>query len=254
MWAENEMGIDQATVRIGTWNTNWAKPGSDQGKRVRATLRAPGCNVLCVTEGSKEILPDSGNVIEAKGDWGYQPKWDGCRKVLLWSEQQWSDRDRVGSDELPPGRFAAGVTDTPVGPLTIIGVCIPWANAHAGSGRNDRAKWQDHKTWLAEFEKLRYHYNRERTVILGDFNQRIPRNPQHSWHDQEAYELLRRAFNGYAISTAGDVAGIPSLVIDHITHTPDMALIGNIGLWPIRIFPRKPLSDHFGVWGDFALM
>ena len=242
-----------AILRVGTWNSDNAKPGTQRGHRVSEALKAPKCDILCVTEGYERILPDGGHVRDAGPDWGYGIKKE-CRRVLIWSREPWSDVEVIGSPTLPSGRFVAGITQTPLGPLTIVGVCIPWANAHAGSGRDDRSKWQDHKIWLAGFEKVRYRYSRKRTVILGDFNQRIPRNPKHHWHDEESYRCLRRAFEGFLIPTAGDVAGVPSLLIDHIAHTPDMALVGNVGLWPNRIFPKKPLSDHFGAWGDFVLL
>ena len=48
----------------------------------------------------------------------------------------------------------AGTTLTALGPLTVVGVCIPWRDAHMPSGRKDRSQWQEHKAWLAGFESL----------------------------------------------------------------------------------------------------
>ena len=38
--------------------------------------------------------------------------------------------------------------------LTVVGVCIPWRDAHMPSGRKNRSQWQEHKAWLAGFESL----------------------------------------------------------------------------------------------------
>ena len=117
--------------RIGTWNTQWAKPGTARGCRVANALTAPGCDILCVTEGYAAILPEGGHVIDAGLDWGYRAS-EGRRKMLLWSKRPWSDVDPVGSDALPGGRFVAGTTETGLGPLSVVGVCIPWRQPASG--------------------------------------------------------------------------------------------------------------------------
>ena len=116
---------DRRTVlRIGTWNVNWAKPGTERGRCVAKRLAGPGCDLLCVTEGYAGILPAEGYLIDAGPDWGYTAA-EGRRKVLLWSKRPWSGVDPVGSDALPGGRFVAGTTETGLGPLSVVGVCIP---------------------------------------------------------------------------------------------------------------------------------
>lgn len=139
------------TVRIGTWNTHWAVPGSERGIRVRTALGTPECDVLCVTEGSAGVLPADGHVIDTGTDWGYPLRGQGHRKVLLWSRSPWTEVDPVGSRDLPAGRFLHGATDTSMGPLTVIGTCIPWGGAHVLSGSKDRTRWQDHLAWLGVF-------------------------------------------------------------------------------------------------------
>lgn len=237
-----------STLRIGTWNTEWAKPGSSRGRRVSAELAEPDCDILCVTEGYAGVLPKGGHVIDAGQDWGY-PILEGRRKVLLWSKRDWTDIDAVGSREFPNGRFVVGVTQTRTGsPLTIVGVCIPWAGAHVKSGCRNRRLWQDHEAWLVGFEKLRYRIAKSKTIVLGDFNQRIPRK----WAPKRLHEALLRAFDGFEFATAGELAGVPQLVIDHIAHTPDLTLRG-IRNWPKRNAQDESLSDHFGVWGECSV-
>ena len=234
--------------RIGTWNTEWAKLGTARGNRVSAALAEPDCDVLCATEGYAEILPSGGYVIDAGPDWGYRLT-EGRRKVLLWSKRPWSVVDPAGSEELPSGRLVAGVTQTGLGSLTVIGVCIPWRDAHVRTGRKDRDPWQDHESWLSGFETLPYRRATERTVVLGDFNQRIPRR----WQPKRVYEALLRAFDGLTVATTGESSGAPGRSIDHIAHTYELAPFGHIGLWPKRSARDETLSDHFGVWADFVL-
>ncbi len=76
--------------------------------------------------------------------------------MLLWSKRPWSVVDPAGSEALPSGRLVAGITQTDLGPLTVVGVCIPWRDAHVRTGRKDRDPWQDHESWLSGFETLPY--------------------------------------------------------------------------------------------------
>ena len=164
-------------VRVGSWNTEWADPESVRARRIRPILAAPKCHVLCVTEGYKELLPSGGHVIDGGEDWGY-PIVPGRREVLLWSKWPWRNKwPRRNSSTVPgsmAGRFVAGVTETPIGELTVCGVCIPWFHAHVLDGRKDRKMWEEHLDWLRRFGGLSYATG-SRTIVLGDFNQRIPR-------------------------------------------------------------------------------
>ncbi len=268
-------------VRVGTWNVWWAKPGLKRAKPIRNILSAPDCDVLCVTEGDAGILPKDGHVIDAGTDWGYPlPKASpGRRKVLLWSKRPWTPVfDRL-QHELPGGRLVAGVTETPIGKVTVVGACIPWRDAHVNSGRRDRERWQDHLVWLTGFERLAYAKARWRTVVLGDFNQRIPKGKSAPKREHGA---LVRAFGSLKCSTKGqfveapaplvadgDAAlwhavlqeppgNAPGALIDHIAHSEDLIVHQPLakpkGVRGVGIFPMKldglSLSDHTGVWVD----
>jgi len=130
---------------------------------------------VCLTEGEPDLCPPNGYTITSSNEHGYTSRRGGQRKVLLWSQQEWDNVDEIGNSGLPPGRYISGVTDTNLGPLRIIGVCIPWSHAHVSTGRRDRQLWQDHLTFLEELESL---LNRRSddidTIVVGDFNQRIP--------------------------------------------------------------------------------
>ena len=241
----------RATVRIGTWNTDWAGRKPAARDHVREKLAEPSCNILCVTEGSARLLPQDEYVIDAGIAWGYQRRKEAERKVLLWSREPWTNVDCVGAEALPGGRFVTGVTQTPVGPLTIVGVCIPWYNAHVSNGRKDRQPWQDHRLWIETFTRLPCRKATERTIILGDFNQSIPRCPRMGV-PEDLHLALLKAFQGFTIATRGELPGTIDLAIDHIACTPDLVPMGNIKIWPKRNDDGQLISDHFGVRADFS--
>ncbi len=236
----------RTVLRIGTWNAEWARPATARGEAVREALRAPDCDVLCVTEGYAGLLPDEGCRIDAGPDWGYRAL-PGRRKVLLWSRRPWEEVDRVGAKSLPGGRFVAGATETPLGRVCIVGVCIPWAGAHVATGRKDRKQWQDHREWLAGFETLPFRQGAARTVVLGDFNQRIPRQRV----PKSVHETLLQSFGDLAVATVGELEDAPGLAIDHLAHTRDLRVRDRIRIWPRSTTEGLRLSDHFGVWGEF---
>ena len=268
-------------VRVGTWNVEWAKPGLKKAGPIKQIFTASKCDVLCVTEGDAGVLPDCGHVIDAGTDWGYPiPKSSpGRRKVLLWSRRPWTPVfDRLQT-ELPGGRLVAGVTETPIGALTVVGACIPWSGAHVDGGRRDRERWQDHLAWLTGFERLCYARSRWRTIVLGDFNQRIPKG---AVAPKRVHRALCRTFRCLRCSTEGQFVGVPAplvaaggaalwkaglldppdgktgALIDHIAHSEDLILhqpkpkpkgVRCVGIFPDRLDGTK-LSDHKGVWVD----
>ncbi len=192
-------------VRIGTWNTELAKPGFVKGERIRPILAAPDCDVLCVTEGHPGLFPKDGYTIEGGDDPCY-PLEDGQRNVLLWSKEPWGN-DACGL-EMPKGGFVAGTTTTPIGRLTVVGVCIPWHFACVTTGCKNRPPWKVHldwlsafRCWLAAFRRTAHATASRGTVVLGDFNQWIPRSPL--WPPKAVSTELRRAFKGLQIPTRG---------------------------------------------------
>src|SRR3546814_18022620 len=98
-----------------------------------------------------------------------------------------------------------GETQTPLGSVLVVGVCVPWADAHVTTGRRDRQRWQDHRTYLDALGPLLRAVGDERPIIVsGDFNQRIPRR----WSPVEVYDALTTAFSGFAVATEGDIPRI----------------------------------------------
>jgi hypothetical protein len=204
-------------------------------------LLASAPDIVCLTEAYHDFFGGIGHVIDAVPDYGY-PLIEGRRKVLLWSRNPWREVDVVGHEGLPPGRFVAGVTETPIGDIHAVGVCIPWAQAHVGSGRRDRTTWEDHLAYLDGLEAY-LPEDPHSIIVLGDFNQRVPRRyqPQHI-----AAALQRTVLDRLKLATGGEIEGIGKQSIDHICHSSDLttgsvAAISNIGP------DNRLVSDHFGV-------
>ena len=143
---------------ISCWNSDWATPSSKRGKFF---IEKFDSDIICLTEGYENLLPKDGYIISSHEDYGYKSK-NGRRKVILWSKNEWTDIDQLGSKEIPSGRFISGITNG----IRIVGLCIPWRFAHVSTGQKDRKPLEDHLSFIKNLS-----LSNEKTIILGDFNQ-----------------------------------------------------------------------------------
>lgn len=235
------------SLRVVVWNTEWARAQTPRGQEIARIVRDAAPDIACVTEGFEELLPDHGHLIDSDPDYGYR-QHEGRRKVLMWSQEPWRDVDRVGDPAMPGGRFVAGTTHGPVGPVRVIGVCIPWRDAHVRTGRKDREPWEDHKRFLAGIENVLGAERDRPQLVVGDFNQRIPRYRT----PKPVFELMTEVFAPrFFICTSGELPGTDGLSIDHLAHTDDLQRDA------VDVFPRVTdeglrLSDHFGLRVDLS--
>lgn len=235
-------------ITVATWNTQWRTPDSDAGRRIAGILAGTEADVIVVTEGVRELLPAGGYAVDAGGDWGYgvQPS---RRKVIIWSRYPLT-LDFVGTEGGTCGRLAVATVAAQSGPVRIIGVCIPWQDAHVRTGRHDAQPWSEHLNFLDHLEAMMPTLDGGiPAVIAGDFNQRIPRGRQPIRVATRLDEVLA----GWTIHTAGALPNGPH--IDHI------ATNGRLGLGAVSDWARSDhlgnLSDHAGVHcrlvsGEFA--
>jgi endonuclease/exonuclease/phosphatase family metal-dependent hydrolase len=205
-------------------------------------------DIICVSEGFSGLLPEGGLRILSDPDFGYATREDR-RKVLLWSRWPWEGVDSIGLPELPGGRFVRGQISTPVGAITVIGVCIPWSLAHVSTGRRDRRPWQDHETYLLGLERLLSREPASRNLlVVGDFNQRFtgPRSPA------EIHGQLLAALKTLRVCTAGQIPGVDQPSIDHVAHSGGLVPVAVSG-WNAIGTTGRDLSDHFGLSVDFRV-
>ena len=230
-------------LSLVTWNVEWATPRSRRAPHLLERIDRQTPDVVCLTEAYQDLLPRGGYSICSQPDYRY-PIRAGRRKVILRSQQPWHEVDDVGSDAMPPGRFVSGVTQTPVGHVTVIGVCIPWfgSRTEARRGNARKRRWEDHGRYLEALRQVLARTPHERVVVVGDFNQRL--GPSSSAPAELRRALLAAFPPGMRIVTT-DVTFGGHASIDHIALSADLAAAPISTLSNVRAGAK--LSDHFGV-------
>lgn len=233
-------------MRLLNWNLEFAPPAGPRGRAIAEVIREWEADVVCLTETHEHWPMDGGHWIWSEPDYGYERRGDR-RKVGLWSGRPWSDVDVLGDDRLPSGRFVSGTTGTSIGPVRFVGVCIPWRAAHVSTGRRDRQPWDDHVTYLrALAELIPTWLDGPPLVVVGDYNQRMPRHRA----PVAVYEELDRAFAPLAVVTTGPVPGLGAQVIDHVAVGPGLTGRSVEGI--SRMVDGRRVTDHDGVVVDLA--
>lgn len=235
-------------LRIINWNVRWASPNSARGALLSQVIFSRNPDIVCITEGHKDFFRE-GYPIFSDADYGYNSA-PYKRKVILWSKIPWKDVDYVGDETLPTGRFVCGTTITSIGEIRCIGVCIPWRNAHVSTGRKDKKQWEDHVEYLKGLKSILHREKNSPLVLVGDFNQKVPRNRQSIRIYEQLLDSIPDSLN---LATTGELPKLNQQVIDHVAHTRDL-LAHNI-LCIDKYHPdypdNKPISDHSGVIVDF---
>ena len=194
------------------------------------------------------FLPGSGHVIAPEEAYGPAAK-PGQKKVILWSRAPWTEIDRHGSAGLPPGRFVRGVTETVIGLVDVIGVCVPYHMANVSFGRRDRRPWEDHLAYLGGLQDIvAQSLSPLPTILLGDFNQRVPRMGA---PERVQNALLNTLGDLLSVGTAGRLPGLDEQHVDHLAHSPDLTVCGLLGLPRIDAAGLE-LCDHPGVFVELA--
>lgn len=52
------------------WNVNWARSSSERGRKIREILETCVADAICLTEGTRDLLPSSGLVVDSEPDYG----------------------------------------------------------------------------------------------------------------------------------------------------------------------------------------
>lgn len=244
-------------MRILNWNTEFVSPRARTGKfeRIRATIATYDADIICLTEAYPETMPNGGHLLRSNESGRVSAEARGARKVLLWSRNEWSDADSIGSVGLPEGRFIGGKTLVDGVQWRIVGMCIPYFGYRANKkfwGDHAMRPWQGANTYLdflARDVLTQERYRRD-TVLLGDYNLHIPPGKT-SRQPKAVSQKCEAAFAGWNIVTAGDRhdPALDKRFIDHI------ALSGDMRPASVQFFGRfhadgTRLSDHNGVCVD----
>ncbi len=236
-------------LRVATWNVRWATPTSRRTAEILRRIPGWDPEVVCLTEAHDELLAGDGYVAGSRPDYGY-PIREHRRKVMLWSREPWQHVDDLGIASMPPGRYVSGVTQTSLGPVTVIGVCIPWfgSRTEARRGPARKRRWEDHERYVAGLTAILRRGISERLIVMGDFNQVVGPGGRAPARTRSA---LRECFSSDITIATGPVTHNDRKSIDHIALSEDLTVeqvdvISNM-------LEERELSDHFGVVADLSL-
>ena len=237
------------SLSIVNWNVQFATPRSRRTPEVLRRIDRREPEIVCLTETHDELPTQSGHAICSQADYGYGLQ-KNRRKVLLWSREPWHQIDELGIDSLPPGRFVSGITQTSVGEVAVIGICIPWfgSRTEARRGTERRLRWQDHEGYLVDLTKILERVDAKRLIVMGDFNQAVGRGSR----APRALRLaLQEAFNPSLRIVTADLVFQGRKSIDHIALSADWAVdsLATIS----NVHEDRKLSDHFGVAADVSV-
>ena len=236
------------SLRVVTWNVAWATPSSRRTTEILNRIDRQAPEVVCLTETNDKLLSQDGHTTCSRPNYGYTIK-ENRRKVLLWSREPWEQVDDVGIDSMPPGRFVSGLTQTSLGEVTVIGVCIPWFGSRTEARRKLERKmqWEDHEQYLAGLTEVLGRRSEKRLIVMGDFNQIVGPG---SRARPELRLALQRAFPPSMTITTSALAFQGRRSIDHITLSEDLT-VESLGVIS-NIHEGRRLSDHFGVVADLS--
>ncbi len=230
-------------IRVVNWNVQWATPRSARTPEILRRIEDLAPEVVCLTETHDKLLSRDGYSINAQPDYGYGDRGPR-RKVMLWSRQPWRNIDDLGHESLTPGRFISGITQTSMGEILVMGICIPWfgSRTEARRGVERRERWEDHQQYLAALTEILAGQASRPKIVMGDFNQVIGQGARAPVHLREA---LKEAFSPSMVIVTADITFEGRRNIDHIALGTD--LVCN-SVEPIsNIHDGKKLSDHYGV-------
>lgn len=237
------------SLGIVNWNVQFATPRSWRTPEILGRFDRHEPEILCLTETHDGLLARGGHAICSQADYGYGLQ-KNRRKVLLWSKEPWCQVDDLGIDSLPPGRFVSGVTQTSVGEVAVIGICIPWfgSRTEARRGVERRGRWEDHEEYLAGLTEVLERVEAKRLIVMGDFNQRIGKGSRAPRGLQSA---LHEAFSSKLRIVTADLVFQGRKSIDHIALSADWTVdsVDTIS----NVHGERKLSDHFGVAADVSV-
>ena len=233
-------------LSLVNWNVQWAMPRAHRRHEILRRIDEHTPEIVCLTETHNELLAQDGHTICAHPDYGYPIK-HGRRKVILWSSNPWEQINDLGHVSLPPGRFISGSTQTTLGQVTVVGVCIPWFGSRTESrrGQESRERWEDHEHYIAGLADLLKRKASKRIILMGDFNQRIGEG---SRAPDKLQQALQDALPTNMSIATSELSFQGRKTIDHIALSDDLAaesldVISNIT-------GNGKLSDHFGVTAE----
>ncbi len=241
--------LQHHAATLVTWNVEWATPRSwSRRDEILRRIERHTPDMVCLTETDVRLLSDqAGHTIHSQPD-GVKATGD-LRKVVLWSREPWEQVDDRGGASLPPGKFVSGVTRTPIGRVTVIGVCIPFHGART-RWTNDgvvRKAWEDHEQYLTGLSEVLERTSPKRLIVTGDFNQQVG---QPGYAPAAMRDALRAAIPPHLTIATSTLGFGGRRIIDHVALSEDLSA-RSLTLID-RFHGDRTLSDHPGIVADLS--
>ena len=241
------------TIRIGTWNVQYAK-GVERNALRLARLRAETADIWVLTETHDDLdLSETHTAISTP----QRPTGRrGGRWTTIWS--RWPVMQRLDVDD--PVRTVAAVVDSPDGPIAVYGTVLPWHSDPGPSGGPTK-NWSEQDRVLpiqiADWRSIRAAFPELPLVIVGDLNMSL--GGKHYYGTARGRAALREGLTGLGLACATEFARLPSDALQHspIDHVvvPQEWLPGTrvVGAWEGTDETGRKLSDHSGLMVEVSL-
>ena len=231
-------------MKVLNWNLARHAPGTPEGRELLHRISAEHADVICVTEAHTGSLAElGGHVLTDRGVRWDEETENEC-KVALWSPEPWTDR--APTHELSEvGGAIIAATDTPLGRVQVVGVCMPYNMAWPKDGSHPQRPqpWSQHLLFLDRLKPLLAQLDSDcATIVVGDFNQYNPLN----WGSWDAHHALNDTLDGLHIVTTGAIEPISEQTVDHVAVSPHLRAASIRGL-DRYAEDGSALSDHFGL-------
>lgn len=237
-----------ASLRIGTWNTEYA--AGEQKNRLRlARLRGEVADLWVLTETHDEL--DLSPTHEALTSAQRPTGRPGGRWTTIWT--RWPVVERLHVDD--PFRTVAAVLNSPVGPLVAFGTVLPWHSDTGHLRANPMKQWAEQDRVLplqvAEWRRLRQNFPDLPLVVAGDLNMNL--GGKHYYGTARGRQTLRDGLAELGLVCVTETARIPAGAlrnppIDHVL-VPDAwePTSRVVGAWEGKTDDGLRLSDHSGL-------
>ena len=233
-------------MRIATWNLERKKPTTPRGAEAIDHLRGLNADVIVATEARTNLPVGDGQLFFSGAPRGSRFAADE-RKVVVWTKGESEPLDI--DSPIDPSRFVAIKTETSIGTITVLGICITWHMAEVTYHSGPKKKpWEEHFAYLEHLTPI-FEQIDGPLVVAGDYNQRIPRQ---KGGNLAAADALQATFDGLSIATTGILPGCTRPGIDHIATSRHLRAV-NVTGWPHDVNGNR-LSDHDGAMCELGTL
>ena len=244
--AFEQLVADYRTVRIGTWNVEYAADAAKNERR-RRRLQEADCDIWILTETHDDLTPGPEYVAAHTAQ--RLTGRAGARWTTIWSRYPIEQTLPVEDEH----RTVAALLSCPQGPLIVFGTVLPW---HSDAGpRSIAPSWaefyrvtpQQGAEWLA----MRRAHPDAALCVAGDFNMNL--GGKHHYGTVKGRQMLRDSLAGAGLDCVTEWTRLPeaalrSSPIDHIALSAELASRAQLSsAWEGTDADGIRLSDHSGL-------